>query len=176
MKFTPMSIAGAFIVDIEPRYDERGFFARTWCENEFAEQGLVGRFVQCNLSHNTLGGTLRGLHYQASPAAEVKIVSCTRGAAFDVLVDLRPDSPSHREWQAVELSELTHRAVYIPEGVAHGFQTLADDTTLFYMMSAFYDAGAARGVRWDDPVLDIQWPMPPTCISARDRALPCLAP
>ncbi len=172
MTFAETPVPGAFVIDIEPVADERGYFARTWCEEEFGHRGLVARFVQHNLSHNTLRGTLRGLHYQSAPHGEVKVVSCIRGAAFDVLVDLRPSSPAFGRWHAVELRAQTHRAVYIPDGVAHGFQTLEDETTLHYLMSAFYRADAARGVRWDDPALGIQWPLPVTRMSERDRQLP----
>jgi dTDP-4-dehydrorhamnose 3,5-epimerase len=174
MKFAELPLAGAYAIDLEPIADDRGFFARTWCERELAQRGLVSRVVQCNLSHNERRGTLRGMHYQAAPAAETKVVSCVRGAIYDVVVDLRPDSPTRGRWHAEELSEENHRALYIPEGMAHGFQTLTDGAAVFYMMSEFFETASARGVRWDDPRLGIRWPTVPTCISERDRNFPLL--
>jgi dTDP-4-dehydrorhamnose 3,5-epimerase len=175
MRFVPTKLAGAFVVEPEPRGDERGFFARTFCRDEFAARGLNTTWVQCNVSFNRRAGTLRGLHWQADPHAEVKLVRCTAGAAFDVIVDLRPDSPTYRQWVAVELSADNRKAVYIPAGFAHGFQTLADGTELFYQMSEFYYPELARGARWDDPALRIEWP---ACghrvVAPRDLAFPDL--
>lgn len=175
MRLEALELHGAFVVEVEPHVDERGLFARTWSANEFAERGLVDVWVQSSTSHNRLAGTLRGLHFQADPHPEVKLVRCTRGAAFDVIVDLRPGSPTYRRWVGLELTENNRRSVYVPAGFAHGFQTLADDTELCYQTSARYEAELARGVRWDDPTLAVQWP---SCerrlISDRDRALPTL--
>jgi dTDP-4-dehydrorhamnose 3,5-epimerase len=174
MRFTETELAGVFIVDIDALEDERGFFARSWCALEFAAQGLDSCVVQCNISFNRHAGTLRGLHYQRAPHEEVKLVRCIRGRAWDVVADLRPDSPSWRQWTAIELSADNHRMVYIPGGVAHGFQTLVPDTELFYQMGSFYEPGAAAGVRWDDPVLGIDWPLGNPVVSDRDRTLPLL--
>jgi dTDP-4-dehydrorhamnose 3,5-epimerase len=170
--FRETAVAGVWIVDPEPHTDERGFFARTWCAREFAERGLSARFVQASVSHNPRRGTLRGLHYQAAPHAEAKLVRCTRGAVYDVALDLRPGSPTYRRHVAVVLDARSHRALYIPEGCAHGFQTLEDDTDVLYQMSAFHAPEAARGVRWDDPAFAIPWPAAERLISARDRAYP----
>lgn len=176
MIFSAQPLAGVFAIDIEAHSDERGFFARTLCEEQFAAHGLVSRFVQHSVSFNLRAGTLRGLHFQAAPHAEHKLVRVTRGAVFDVLLDLRPDSASFGQCCSVELSADNHRQLYIPPGVAHGFQTRLPDTELAYAMSVPFEANAARGVRWDDPALAIAWP---ACldriISARDRALPLLA-
>ena len=171
MIFTETAIPGAFVVDLEPRADERGFFARGWCAREFAEHGLDAALVQHNISFNRRTGTVRGMHYQADPHPEVKVVRCTRGRLFDVIVDLRPGSPSYCRWAGVELSAENRRALYIPAGVAHGFQTLADDTEVHYQMSDYYHPELARGVRWDDPAFGIAWPSPATAIlSERDRS------
>lgn len=175
MRFEELPLQGAFLVHWEPLRDERGFFARTWCEEEFAARGLEARTVQVNLSHNVRRGTLRGLHYQAAPHAEAKVVTCLRGALWDVVVDLREGSPTRRRWHAVELRAGAPRSLYVPKGFAHGFQTLEDDTLLLYQMSDFYHPASARGVRWDDPSLAIPWPqVPPPEISERDRAHPLL--
>jgi dTDP-4-dehydrorhamnose 3,5-epimerase len=174
--FTPLPVAGAFAVDPERVADERGFFARTWCAEAFAARGLPAGFAQCSVSFNRLAGTLRGMHVQAAPHGEAKLARCTRGAAYDVLLDLRPGSPTRGRWTAQELTAENGRAVFIPEGVAHGFQTLADDTELFYQIAGAYRPEAARGVRWDDPAFAIAWPRPVACISARDRAWPAYAP
>jgi dTDP-4-dehydrorhamnose 3,5-epimerase len=176
MRFTETALAGVFLVDIEPLEDERGFFARTWCAREFAQHGLASGLVQCSISYNRSAGTLRGMHYQRAPHEEAKLVRCIRGRAWDVVADLRPDSPSCRQWTAVELSADNRRMVYIPAGVAHGFQTLMPDTELFYQMSSFYEPAAAAGVRWDDPMLGIRWPLRDAIVSDRDRALPLLDP
>lgn len=169
--FTPTSIPGAYIVDIEPRRDDRGFFTRSWCVNEFERNGLNARLVQCNISFNQQRGTLRGMHYQAAPHPEAKLVRCTRGAIYDVVLDLRPDSPGYLKWQGVELSDTNHRALFIPDGCAHGFQSLTDNSEVLYHMSEFYHADLARGVRWNDPAFGISWPIPQPILSERDAAL-----
>ncbi|MBL8490631.1 MAG: dTDP-4-dehydrorhamnose 3,5-epimerase [Rhodocyclaceae bacterium] len=175
MKFTATPIPGVYVVDIQPAEDERGFFARAWCQREMAGQGLCPELAQVSLSFNRHRGTLRGLHYQAAPHGEAKLVRCTRGAMFDVAVDLRPGSPARLRWHGVELSADNRRALYIPEGCAHGFQTLADDTEILYMISTFHHAESARGLRFDDPAIGIPWPLEPRCVSDRDLALPRLA-
>lgn len=176
MIFTPMAVAGAWIVDLEPARDDRGFFARTWCAEEFAERGLQAAISQCNLSFSAKRHTLRGMHYQAEPHVEAKVVSCQAGAVHDVIVDLRPGSLTHRAWDAVELSAANRRAVYVPPLVAHGFLTLQDDTVVGYLMMGSHAPAAARGMRWDDPALAIRWPAPPAVISERDLTWPDLAP
>ena len=174
MNFSETAISGVYIVEIEYTEDERGFFARTWDENLCAERGLhPSHMVQCSTSFNKSRGTLRGMHYQESPHAEAKVVRCTRGAMYDVAVDLRPDSPTYTKWVAVELTADNRRALYIPEGCAHGFQTLTDATEVLYMMSAYYRQEASSGVRYDDPVFAIKWPeIPPRFISIKDRSWP----
>src|SRR5262245_15028203 len=177
MRFLPTTLPGVFVVEPELRADDRGFFARTWCREEFVGAGLVTDWVQCNVSFNRRAGTLRGMHWQAAPHEEVKLVRCTAGAAFDVVLDLRPDSPAFTKWVAVEITAENRRAVYIPGGCAHGFQTLADATELFYHMSAFYHPEAARGVRWDDPAFGITWPpCEARVIAPRDLSFPDFAP
>jgi dTDP-4-dehydrorhamnose 3,5-epimerase len=173
VRFTATALAGAVLVDIEPHSDERGFFARTFCAREFAAAGLPAQFVQMSVSHNTRRGTLRGLHLQQPPSQEGKLVSCRSGAILDVVVDLRPGSPTFLGHFAVELTAASQRALYIPPLLAHGFQTLADDTEVLYLMSDFFDPGLACGLRWNDPALAIRWPIaPPTVIVARDAAYP----
>jgi dTDP-4-dehydrorhamnose 3,5-epimerase len=175
MIFTETKLKGAFIIDLERREDERGFFARSWCINEFEAHGLNTRLVQCNVSFNKRRGTLRGMHYQLAPFAEAKLVRCTLGAVYDVIIDLRPDSPTFKQWAAIELNHDNHRMIYIPEGFAHGAQTLADNTELFYQMSEFYQVDAACGVRWDDPAFGIEWPAASDAgrlIAAKDRTWP----
>lgn len=176
MIFRPLGLPGAFVVEPEPVVDERGFFARTWCRREFEARGLRADLAQCSVSFSTHRGTLRGLHYQVGPHAEAKLVRCTRGAVWDVIVDLRPDSPTFTAHRAVVLDDAARRMVYVPEGVAHGFLTLADDTEVFYQISAFHHPEAARGVRWDDPAFSIAWPEPPRVISERDRRFPDFDP
>jgi dTDP-4-dehydrorhamnose 3,5-epimerase len=176
MRFTECSLRGAFVVDIAPAADERGFFARSYCEAEFAAQGLAAPTRQCSLSYNARLGTLRGMHYQHAPHEEEKLVRCTAGAVFDVIVDLRPRSPTRFGWCAVELSAANRRALYVPKGFAHGFLSLCDDTEVFYMISAEHAAGAVGGLRWNDPLLAIRWPFEPAVISARDAAFPPLDP
>lgn len=159
MIFTETKLGGAFIIEPERHEDERGFFARTWCQRQFEAHGLNPRLVQCNISFNRRKGTLRGMHYQTAPHAEAKLVRCTMGAIYDVILDLRPDSATLKQWVAVELTADNHRMLYIPEGLAHGFQTLADDTEVFYQMSEFYHPENVWGVRWDDPEFGIRWPL-----------------
>jgi dTDP-4-dehydrorhamnose 3,5-epimerase len=170
--FTETTLKGAFLIEAERREDERGFFARTWCQREFASHGLEKHWVQCSISFNRKKGTLRGMHYQAPPYEEAKLIRCTRGAIFDVIVDLRPQSPSFKHWVGLELTADNRRMLYIPEGFAHGFQTLADETEIFYQMSQFYAPEYASGVRWDDPALHIAWPTDERTISERDRSYP----
>jgi dTDP-4-dehydrorhamnose 3,5-epimerase len=174
MIFQETSLPGAFVIEPERFEDERGFFARTWCRREFAQRGLSVELAQCNTSFNTKKGTLRGMHFQVAPHAEIKLVRCTRGAIYDAIIDLRPDSPAYRRWFAVELTAENLRQLYIPAGFAHGFQTLADGSEVFYQMSEFYHPDSARGVRWDDPALGIIWPLPVSVISPRDRTYPLL--
>lgn len=162
MRFVPTPIPGAFVIELEPIVDERGFFARSWCATEFAAHGLNPRLVQCSVSFNKRRGTLRGMHYQVKPHEEAKLVRCTMGAIYDVLVDLRPASAGYRKWFAVELSVANRRMVYCPEGVAHGFQTLTDDAEVFYQMSELHHPESARGLRWDDPAFGIEWPFAET--------------
>lgn len=168
MIFTESPLRGAYLVDMVRREDERGFFARSFCAEEFAAHGLAEHMSQCSVSFNAKRGTLRGLHFQASPHDEEKLVRCTGGAMFDVIVDLRTDSPTHRGWFGVELTAANRRALYVPKGFAHGFMSLADDTEVYYMISVPYAAGFARGLRWNDPALGIRWPMEPVVISERD--------
>ena len=168
MIFTPTPLAGAYVLELDRREDERGFFARSFCQHEFTEHGLNPRIAQCNVSFNAKRGTLRGMHYQAPPHEEAKVVRCTQGAVWDVVVDLRPKSATFKRWHGVELSASNRRALYIPEGLAHGFQTLTDDAELLYLMSEFYHPDAARGVRWDDPAFSIEWPLPNPRMSERD--------
>lgn len=172
MRFLPTRLAGVWIVEPEPRVDDRGLFARVWCEEEFAAQGLDRRFVQANTALSTRRGTLRGMHFQTGDAAEVKLVRCTQGALFDVALDLRPDSPTYRGWVGVELSAATRRMLYIPRGCAHGYQTLQDDTELWYATTHAYAPAAAGGVRFDDPAFGIAWPEPVSIISPADAAWP----
>ena len=176
MKFTQTVLAGAYIIDIEPAQDERGFFARSWCRREFERHGLNPDIAQCNISFNKKRGTLRGLHYQVEPYEETKIVRCTSGAIYDVIVDLRPKSSTFKKWIAVELTTENWRMLYIPSGVAHGFQTLVDDTEISYQISEFYHSDSSRGVRWDDPAFGIKWPSADRVISEKDRQYPDFEP
>lgn len=168
MIFHQLEIAGAFLIKPDRKADRRGFFARTYCRNELEERGLDPAVVQCNVSVNTKKGTVRGMHYQAAPFPEVKLVRCTNGSMYDVLLDLRPDSPTFKKHVGVELTRENRHSVYIPEGIAHGFQTLEDDTEVFYQMSEFYHPDCARGVRWDDDAFDIEWPLPISIIAKKD--------
>lgn len=170
MIFQETKLKGAYIIDIKPFEDERGFFARAWCQREFEEHGLATQVVQVNLSHNKQKGTLRGMHYQLDPHAEAKMVRCIRGSIYDVIIDLRPDSPTYREWVGVELSASNHTMLYVPENFAHGFQTLEDDVEVLYQVSEFYTPGAERGIRYDDRAFNIEWPLDVTVISAKDSS------
>jgi dTDP-4-dehydrorhamnose 3,5-epimerase len=172
--FTELALRGAFIVDMECRKDERGSFARSFCREEFHRHGLKTEVAQCNVSVNRRKGTLRGMHYQIPPKAEAKLVRCARGAVHDVIVDLRDGSPTRYRWVAVELSEGNSRMLYAPEGFAHGFQTLVDNAEVSYLMFESYSPEHARGIRWDDPVLGIEWLLPDPIVSERDRAYPLL--
>ena len=169
MQITELPIAGAFVMTPEFLRDERGFFARLYDRDEMAKRGAHTQFVQHSVSFNERRGTLRGLHYQAAPHAEAKVVRCTRGAIYDVIVDLRMESPTFRRWLAAELTEDNRHSLYIPAGCAHGFVTLQDATEVHYQISARFDASAARGVRWDDPAFAIEWPIAPVIMSDRDR-------
>ena len=159
----------AYTIELEPTVDERGFFARTWCAQEFKSRGLNPNLAQCSVSFNRQKGTLRGLHYQNEPYPEAKLVRCCSGSIYDVILDLRPTSPSYREWFAVELTAANRKMVYVPQGFAHGFQTLADETEVFYQISESYRPELAGGVRWDDPQFAIKWPVREPIISERDR-------
>jgi dTDP-4-dehydrorhamnose 3,5-epimerase len=172
MIFTATRVQGAFLIDMKRIEDERGFFARAWCRQEFVEHGLNPAVEQCNVSFNVEAGTLRGLHYQRAPHAEAKLVRCTGGAIFDVAVDLRPNSPTYRQWIGAELTSTNRRMLYIPEGCAHGYLTLAPDTEVFYQVSVPYAAAAADGVRWNDPAFGVQWPVEPRVILPRDAQYP----
>jgi dTDP-4-dehydrorhamnose 3,5-epimerase len=168
MIFTETKLDGAFLIDIEERTDERGFFARSWCQKEFEQYGLVPLVVQANISFNHKKGTVRGMHYQASPYEETKLVRCTRGAIYDVIVDLRKGSPTYCQWLSAELTADNRRMLFVPEGYAHGFQTLTDATEVCYQVSQFYTPGAERGARFNDPAFSIRWPLDVTVISEKD--------
>lgn len=170
MLFKETPLAGAYVLELERRSDERGFFARAFCEKELAAAGLPTHFPQCNISRNDRAATLRGMHYNVPPFREAKLVRCMRGAIYDVIVDLRAGSPTERRWTGVELSADDGRALFVPEGFAHGFVTLADYTDVFYHMGRFFQADAARGFRYDDPFFQISWPLPPAVVSERDLA------
>lgn len=172
MDFEPAALHGAWILHLDTREDERGFFARAWCAEEFRRHGLNAALAQCSLSYNHCTGTLRGMHYQAAPGGETKVVRCIRGAIYDVLVDLRPDSPSYGKWVSRELTADNRESLYVPEGVAHGYLTLTDRTEVLYLISSAYVPALARGVRWDDAAFGIQWPGTPAVISQRDRTYP----
>ena len=173
MIFRETEIPGAFVIDLERREDDRGFFARAWCAEEFEAHGLSTRLVQANLSYNDSAGTLRGMHFQRAPHEEAKLIRCTRGSLFDAIVDLRPDSPAFKRWTGVELSAENRRALYVPEGCAHGYQTLEDGTESLYLVSEFYAPESEGGVRWKDPAFGIEWPHADTqTISPKDAAWP----
>lgn len=174
MRFLPLPIAGAFRIEIDKREDERGFFARTFCADEFRTRGLVSEFVQHSVSFNSRRGTLRGLHYQAPPHAETKLIRCIAGAAFDVIVDLRRHSPSFCQWYGETISAQDRALLYIPAGCAHGFQVLTDNTEIYYEITPSYIAAAARGIAFDDPTLGISWPLPVEIVSSLDAARPKL--
>jgi dTDP-4-dehydrorhamnose 3,5-epimerase len=167
--FRQTQLPGVYLLEPERHEDERGFFARTWCRREFEAHGLDPRLVQCNISFNRKRGTLRGMHYQAAPHGEAKLIRCTRGAIYDVIVDLRRDSPAFKKWVAAELTAENRSMLFVPEGLAHGFQTLEGDTEVFYQMSEFYHPESARGVRWDDPAFGIRWPFAQPIMSDKDR-------
>ena len=169
MIFQATRIPGVFEIEMELHKDGRGSFARSWCQKEFEIHGLDSRVVQCNVSHNAMKGTLRGMHYQAVPFAEAKLVRCTAGEVYDVVLDLRDQSPTFCQWFGTTLSAENRRSVYIPEGCAHGFLTLQNDSEVFYQMSEFYHPEAGRGVRWNDPAFQIEWPEMPLVMSERDR-------
>jgi dTDP-4-dehydrorhamnose 3,5-epimerase len=175
MKFTPTSFGDVWVVDPEPRADGRGFFARTYCEKEFRAHGLNTRWVQHNQTLTRTRGSVRGMHWQAAPKGEIKLVRCLAGSVMDVVVDVRPESPNFGRWLTVELSAQNMRALHIPAGFAHGFQCLEDSCELFYLMSEFYHAELARGIRCDDPQVGITWPLPVAGLSPRDAQLPLLA-
>ena len=172
MIFRETKLPGVFEIEVEPKTDDRGFFARTWCRKEFADRGLNANVVQCSVSFNSRKGTLRGMHYQLEPQVETKLVRCTSGAIYDVALDLRPESPTFKEWVAVVLAAENRKALYVPEGCAHGFLTLEDETEVFYQMSEFHNVELARGVRFDDPEFSIHWPEKIEVISERDRNYP----
>jgi len=173
--FLETELAGVWRIGLEPRVDDRGSFARAFCRREFAAHGLAANFVQANVSFNHRRGTLRGMHLQVAPHAEIKLVRCTRGAVFDAVVDLRPDSPTYARWTAAELSAASGQMLLVPAGFGHGYLTLADDTEVFYQVSEEYHSESEAGVRWDDPTIAIRWPFAPTVVSQRDRSLPDLA-
>jgi dTDP-4-dehydrorhamnose 3,5-epimerase len=177
MQFSETPIKGAFVIDTEPIADERGSFSRLWCEREFAAHGLTTQFVQCNESFSKLKGTVRGLHYQIASHAEVKLVRCIRGAVYDVVVDMRPHSPTYLHWHGIELSSANRRMLYVAEGLAHGFMTLEDDSEVTYPVSQFYRPEAERGIRWNDPLFAIEWPTTSSLhISPKDLAWPDFVP
>ncbi|MBJ6611084.1 MAG: dTDP-4-dehydrorhamnose 3,5-epimerase [Candidatus Thiothrix moscowensis] len=176
MIFEETCLRGAYVIDPLIIGDERGFFARAWCQKEFGAHGLVTAFVQSNLSFNKFEGTLRGMHRQIAPAEEVKLVRCTKGRIYDVIVDLRPDSPTHRQWFGVELSAENHRMLYVPAGFAHGYQTLEDNCEVFYQVSEFYTPEYERGARYDDPSFGIQWPLAVSAVSPKDKNWPDYVP
>lgn len=175
MRFTETPLSGAYIIDWEPRADERGFFARNFCRKEMAALGLDAGIVQCNTSFTCRKGTIRGMHFQRPPMEEVKYVQCVQGSLFDVMVDLRSSSPSYGKWFGAELTCQSNRTICIPKGFAHGFQTLEDDTRILYYVTQYYDSSSDAGVRWDDPAFNISWPLPATCLSPKDRSFPLLA-
>jgi dTDP-4-dehydrorhamnose 3,5-epimerase len=175
MRFTETSVVAARVIDPTPHEDERGRFMRAWCAREFAEQGIQFTPVQANMGLSVRKGTTRGMHFQTAPALEAKLVRCTRGVMFDVVLDLRPESQSYRQWYGVELSADNGRMLYIPEGCAHGYQTLEDATEMHYMASEVYTPNAATGVRFDDPAFGIRWPLAATVVSEQDRNWPLVS-
>ncbi|MDQ0062052.1 dTDP-4-dehydrorhamnose 3,5-epimerase [Paenibacillus harenae] len=172
MKFIELELPGVYIIELEPISDERGFFARSWCIDEFEKHGLNTKLVQCNVSYNHRKGTLRGMHYQTKPFEEAKLVRCIRGSIYDVILDLRPDSAAFGKWVGVELTQNNSKMVYIAEGCAHGFQTLEDETEVFYQMSEFYQPEYGAGVRWDDAAFQIHWPLPNPIMNDKDINYP----
>lgn len=174
MKFTESRLKGLWVLDLELREDERGFLARTYCDQEFTAHGLNTRWPQCNLTLTRKRGMIRGMHFQADPKPEIKLIRCAAGAIWDVLVDVRRNSPTFGQWEAFELTGHNRRTLYVPGGFAHGFQCLQDNSEVFYQMSEFYYSDLARGVRWNDPQIGIKWPLPEPALSERDRNLPLL--
>lgn len=172
MKFTEIKLKGAFVIEIEKLSDARGFFARSWCRKEFEAHGLTSRIVQANVSYNLKKGTLRGMHYQIAPYQECKLIRCTRGAIYDVIIDLRPNSPTYKQWAGVELTADNSIMFFVPQDFAHGFQTLMDETEITYQVSQFYTPGSERGIRFDDPAFGIQWPLEVAVISDKDKSWP----
>ena len=172
MKFHELELPGLFLIELDRFEDERGFFARTFCKEEFQKKGLECHFDQCSFSFNKNRGTLRGMHFQSAPYEEGKLIRCTHGAIYDVLVDLRPESKTYKKWQAVELSENNLSLLYVPKGLAHGFQTLEENTQVFYQISEKYSQPHAAGVRWNDPIFGIHWPLPVSTISIKDQQYP----
>lgn len=172
MLFAETKLKGAFVLDIEPREDHRGFFSRTFCQREFESHGLNPHVVQCNIAYNKKKGTLRGMHFQNAPYAEAKLVRCTKGAIYDVILDLRPSSPTFKQWVGAELTEDNHKMLYVPEGFGHGYQTLSETAEVIYQVSQFYAPEAASGVRHNDPAFGIKWPHKVTAISEPDRNWP----
>ncbi len=172
MKFVALPVEGAFLVELEKNEDERGFFARSWCKNEFEAAGLNGNFAQCNISFNKKKNTLRSMHYQSAPYEEAKLVRCTMGAIYDVIIDLRPSSATFKKWYATELSAKNHKMLYIPKGFAHGYLTLEDNSEVFYQMSEFYHPECSKGLLWNDSAFRIKWPKGKKVITARDLEYP----
>jgi dTDP-4-dehydrorhamnose 3,5-epimerase len=172
MRFQATALEGAYLIEIEPRADERGFFARSFCRHEFEAHGLNPAVAQCNISFNVSARTLRGMHYQAEPFREVKVVRCTNGAIYDAVIDLRPDSATYRRWFGAELTADNRKALYVPEGFAHGYLTLTENTEVFYQVSEFYSPGHECGIRWNDPAFGIKWPTAPLVISPKDASHP----
>lgn len=172
MRFIPTKLSGTYLIEPEPKIDERGFFARTYCQTEFTKNGLNPNLVQCNISYNKISNTLRGMHYQKKPYGEAKLVRCTQGGIYDVIVDLRRDSKTFTQWLGMELTAENRKSLYVPEGFAHGFLTIMDDTEVLYQMSEFFHAESAAGVRWNDPVFNIDWPGKIAVISDQDAHYP----
>ena len=176
MIFRETTLKGAFVIEMEKFEDKRGFFARAWCQKEVEANGLVSRVAETNISFNKRRGTLRGMHYQVAPYEQVKLVRCTAGVIYDVIIDMRPDSPTFRKWTGVELTAENYTMLYVPENFAHGFQTLENNTEVTYQVSQFYSPESERGVRYDDPVFQVEWPLPVEVISEKDIAWPYCSP
>lgn len=172
MLFSETKLKGAYLIEIQRLEDDRGFFGRTFCQNELGKVGLNNNVAQANVSYNKKKGTLRGMHYQTAPYGETKLLRCTRGAIYDVIIDVRPDSPTYKQWIAAELSEDNYKMLYVPENFAHGFLTLQDNTEVIYQVSQFYTPGAERGIRYDDPAFSIEWPLDVRVISGKDASWP----
>lgn len=172
MIFTPTKLQGAYILEVKKIEDERGFFGRSWCKRELEDHGLNANVVQANVSYNKVKGTLRGMHFQKAPHQETKLVRCTRGAIYDVIIDLRPNSPTYKQWIGVELTENNYRMLFVPEDFAHGFITLEDNTEVTYQVTQYYTPGAEGGIRWNDPAFNIEWPIPPVVVSGKDQVHP----